>query len=321
MRHFKRGMFPLLLFVICLIFAGCGTWVRHGGYVVTDARGKAVSFAKEPKKILTDSLHLDETVLTLVPASRLAGVYYLAAEPGISFIAEETKALPRCRQYTVESVAKSGADVFFASTWSDPLLVQKVEEMGIPVFVCHGPVTVAEVEENVRLMGLVLHQEAVGRKVIRTMENELNQIEAVVGQQQGNKPVGILLSLMSRYGGSGALYDELAARGGWVNGLAKSGLKNGMEISREAVLAARPDFILTSQPYAEEKDAYEALQQRFFADPAYAGLQGHVRIVALPDRYVYDASPQLVYGIKKMANAAYGKELFPPEPEELLKGY
>ena len=55
--------------------------------------------------------------------------------------------------------------------------------------------------------------------------------------------------------------------------------------------------------------------------PAYAGLQGHVRIVALPDRYVYDASPQLVYGIKKMANAAYGKELFPPEPEELLKGY
>ena len=295
MRHFKRGMFPLLLFVICLIFAGCGTWVRHGGYVVTDARGKAVSFAKEPKKILTDSLHLDETVLTLVPASRL--------------------------QYTVESVAKSGADVFFASTWSDPLLVQKVEEMGIPVFVCHGPVTVAEVEENVRLMGLVLHQEAVGRKVIRTMENELNQIEAVVGQQQGNKPVGILLSLMSRYGGSGSLYDELAARGGWVNGLAKSGLKNGMEISREAVLAARPDFILTSQPYAEEKDAYEALQQRFFADPAYAGLQGHVRIVALPDRYVYDASPQLVYGIKKMANAAYGKELFPPEPEELLKGY
>ena len=204
---------------------------------------------------------------------------------------------------------------------ADPLLVQKVEEMGIPVFVCHGPVTVAEVEENVRLMGLVLHQEAVGRKVIRTMENELNQIEAVVGQQQGNKPVGILLSLMSRYGGSGSLYDELAARGGWVNGLAKSGLKNGMEISREAVLAARPDFILTSQPYAEEKDAYEALQQRFFADPAYAGLQGHVRIVALPDRYVYDASPQLVYGIKKMANAAYGKELFPPEPEELLKGY
>ncbi|MFR9126903.1 MAG: hypothetical protein ACLVLA_04330 [Acidaminococcus intestini] len=41
----------------------------------------------------------------------------------------------------------------------------------------------------------------------------------------------------------------------------------------------------------------------------------------LADRYVYDASPMAVYGIKKMSNHAYGKILFPDEPEELLKGY
>jgi iron complex transport system substrate-binding protein len=317
----KEQLFFGLVILLCLLLSGCGKLAVKGSYTVTDARGKAVAFSAEPKKILTDSLHLDETAMTLVPASRFAGAYYLDGEPAISFIASETKKLPKMRQYTPESVAACHPDVFFASTWSDPSLVEKLEEMGIPVFVCHGPVTVAEVEDNVRLMGQVLHQEAVGRKVIRTMENELDQIETVVGRQQGHKPVGILLSLMSRYGGAGSLYDELAARGGWVNGLSAGGLKNGMEFSKEAVLASHPDFILLSQPSAEDKEAYDALKNQFLQDPAYAELQGYVRFVSLPDRYVYDASPHLVYGIKAMANAAYDKMLFPSEPEELLKGY
>lgn len=93
--------------------------------------------------------------------------------------------------------------------------------MGIPVFFCHGPVTVPQIEDNVRLLALLTRQEIVGRKVIAIMERELDQIEEVTASQKGRKPVGILLSLMSQYGGAGSLYDELAARGGWVNGLSK----------------------------------------------------------------------------------------------------
>ena len=52
-----------------------------------------------------------------------------------------------------------------------------------------------------------------GRKVIARMERELDEIEEVTASQKGRKPVGILLSLMSQYGGAGSLYDELAARG------------------------------------------------------------------------------------------------------------
>jgi iron complex transport system substrate-binding protein len=310
-----------LLMLLFLLLAGCSRKGPRGTYTVTDVRGRAVSLPKEPRRVLTDSLHLDETLLTLVPPSYLAGAYYLDREPGISFVSEMCQDLPSIRQYTPETVMAVHPDVFFASTWSDPLLIQKVEEMGIPVFVCHGPVTVAEVEDNVVLMARVLHQPAVGNKVIDMMENQLNQIDQVVGQQHGKKPVGLLLSMMSRYGGSGSLYDELAARGGWINGLSKGGLRNGMELTREAVMAARPDFLLVSQPYPEEKEAYEAFQQQFFADPFYRSLKDRVRWEELPDRYVYDASPHLVYGIKAMANKAYGRMLFPEEPENVLKGY
>ena len=94
-----------------------------------------------------------------------------------------------------------------------------------------------------------------------------------------------------------------------------------MPLSKEAILAARPDFFLVSDPYPSEYEDYEHFLQGFFADPFYAPLRDSVRMERLADRYVYDASPMAVYGIKKMSNHAYGKILFPDEPEELLKGY
>lgn len=118
-----------------------------------------------------------------------------------------------------------------------------------------------------RLLALLTRQEIVGRKVIARMERELDEIEEVTASQKGRKPVGILLSLMSQYGGAGSLYDELAARGGWVNGLSKGGLKNGMPLSKEAILAARPDFFLVSDPYPSEYEDYEHFCKAFSLIP------------------------------------------------------
>ena len=154
----------ILGILFLLLTAGCGPAApEQGGYTVEDVRGKTVRLTRPPQKILTDSLHLDETLLTLVPADHLAGVYYLDREPGISFIAEETRDLePVLRQVTPETVARTKPDLFLASTWSDPGLIQKVEEMGIPVVVCRGPVTVEEIRDNVGLMARALDRPEAG---------------------------------------------------------------------------------------------------------------------------------------------------------------
>ncbi|MEE1598119.1 ABC transporter substrate-binding protein [Acidaminococcus fermentans] len=316
-----------LLRILGILFlfltAGCGPAApEQGGYTVEDVRGKTVRLARPPQKILTDSLHLDETLLTLVPADHLAGVYYLDREPGISFIAEETRDLePVLRQVTPETVARTKPDLFLASTWSDPGLIQKVEEMGIPVVVCRGPVTVEEIRDNVGLMARALDRPEAGKQVLARMDGELEETERVLKNLQGPEPVGLLVSLMSRYGGSGSLYDDLCRRAHVGNGLSRAGLKNGQPLTREAILQADPDFFLVALPYGEEKADYEKFQQQFFADPALQGLKGLERRVALPDRYVYDASPMAVYGIRALANGAYGKVLFPQGQESLLKGY
>ena len=172
----------ILGILFLLLSAGCGPAApEQGGYTVTDVRGKTVHLLRPPRKILTDSLHLDETLLTLVPADHLAGACYLDRESGISFIAEETRSVePVLREVTPETVAGTKPDLFLASTWSDPGLIQKVEELGIPVVVCRGPVTleeIREIREILRIQSKVLigihiidvHVDHIQRDVILTI--------------------------------------------------------------------------------------------------------------------------------------------------------
>ena len=316
-------LFRILILLCTLLCAGCSgieKTVPSAEYTVQDVRGKVVSLVKAPQKVLTDSLHLDETLLCIVPADHLAGAYYLDEEPGISFIAAETKTVqPKLRQVTPETVASLHPDVFLAFQWSDPGLIQKVEEMGIPVVVCYGPVTLQQIQENVKLIGKTMGKEKKGDAIVQQMQSQLEKIDHVLKQQSSSKPVGLLVSLMSRYGGKGSLYDTLAQKAGFINGIAAAGLRNGDALTPEAVLKANPDFFLLSQPYGEEKNQYDPFMQQFLNNPALVSLQGR-RQVALPDRYVYDASPMVVYGIEAMANAAYEKVLFPKREETILRG-
>lgn len=245
----------LMGILFLLLAAGCGPAdPEPGGYGVEDVRGKSVRLSHPPQKILTDSLHLDETLLTLVPAERLAGAYYLDREPGISFVAEETRKVePVLRDYTPETVARVKPDLFLASTWSDPGLIQKVEEMGIPVVVCYGPVDLEQIQKNVRLMAHAVGNPQGGEKVISQMEERLQQTEQVLSGIQGPEPVGMLVSLMSRYGGTGSLYDDLCRRAHIRNGLAEAGLKNGQPLTREGILQANPDFFWFLSPMERKK--------------------------------------------------------------------
>ncbi|WP_337602962.1 ABC transporter substrate-binding protein [Acidaminococcus timonensis] len=318
-------LLQMFLLLCLLLVSGCGGQpAAHQDAAITlqDVRGKTVTLPRNPQRILTDSLHLDETLLTLVPADHLAGAYYLDGEPGISYISKETAAVdPKLRDYTPETVAAVKPDLFLASTWSDPGLLQKLEALGIPVVVCHGPTDLEQIRDNVELVAKAVGKPATGKKVLARFDRQLEDIRKTMQQQSGPQPTGMLVSLMSRYGGSGSLYDVVCREAGIRNGLAAAGLKNGQALTREAVLQTDPDFFLVSLPYGEEKEAYDKFSGQFFSDSSFQSLKGLKHRVTLPDRYVYDASPMVVYGIKALANGAYGKKLFDLSDESLLKGY
>ena len=323
-------MKKFVLLLLCCIFlaTGCGSKKTQNttedkfSYVVTDYEGTQVKFTHKPQKIITDSFGLDEIVLGLVSAENLAAVNYLDQDSAISFIAEETKNIKHIlKNYGTEEIVSLHPDLFIASTWTDKGKIQALRRMGIPVVVCHGPTNIKEVKDNVTLVATALKEISRGKSINEKVEAELKAIDTVLQKQSKPKPVVLLVSLMSSYGGSGSLYDALCQQAGLVNGIAKVGIKNGEFLAKELVVKANPDLFILSAPSQSDEKQYEEYRQQFMSDPALRNLAGIKNVVVLPDRYLYCSSQNIVYGIKALANKGYGKKLFPVEQENCIKGY
>lgn len=327
-RNKIAGAVLLGIFAIGSLLSGCAAkvapqpeYVGPGAYEVVDYEGTVVRIPGKPKRVLTLSLTFDVIALGLTPPKTLAAVNFMAADPGLSCIADEVQEItPKLLSYPLETVAALKPDLIIAATWTDQATVQCFRGLGIPVFVCKGPETVGQVRETILLMGEVLREEQAARNVLAIMDAELAETEKVVARQTGRKPVGMLVSQMTSYGGKGSMFDELCTKAGIVNGIAAMGLKNGELITKETVIASNPDFFLISADRKYSTEQGKKMQQEYLNDPALQHLPGIRNIKALPDRHLYSANQNCVYAIRTLANAAYG-ELFDPTGEKLIKGY
>ena len=63
-----------LVFVLAALGYGAAPAGQSGGYSVTDAEGRTVTFAEKPVRVLNYALWLDDIVLGLVPPERLVGM-------------------------------------------------------------------------------------------------------------------------------------------------------------------------------------------------------------------------------------------------------
>lgn len=319
----------VVLFLCFLFFVtGCGntkeikTPEDKSAYEVTDYQGTKIKLAHKPQRIITDSFGLDEIVLGLVPAEKLAAVNYLDKDPAISFIAGETKNIKHTlKNYGTEEILSLHPDMFIASTWTDTAKIQALRQMNIPVVVCRGPASVKEVKANVSLVAAALGEKDRGKNINEQVDAELAKIAEVLKKQHKHQPIVLLVSLMSSYGGTGSLYDALCRQAGLVNGIAKVGIRNGEFLAKELVVQANPDLFILSAPSQSDEKQYAQYRKQFMSDPALQSLPGIKNVAVLPDRYIYCSSQNIVYGIKALANKGYGQELFPMNHEICIKGY
>lgn len=319
----------VVLFLCFLLFAtGCGntktttTPEDKSAYEVTDYQGTKIKLAHKPQRIITDSFGLDEIVLELVPAEKLVAVNYLDKDPAISFIAEETKNIKTTlKNYGIEEIVSLHPDLFIASTWTDAGKIQALRRLNIPVVVCRGPISVKEVKANVSLVAAALGEKSRGKNINEQVDVELAKIAAVLKNQHKPKPVVLLVSLMSSYGGTGSLYDALCQQAGLINGIAKVGIKNGEFLAKELVVQANPDLFILSAPSQSDEKQYAQYKKQFMSDPALQSLPGIKNVAVLPDRYIYCSSQNIVYGIKVLTNKGYDQELLPVQQEPCIKGY
>ena len=329
MARFKaRGAFGALLFVWLILLAGCGGVPKEQaaeGYTVVDARGNEVYLPRPPRRILAANPGYDTILLGLVPPEYLAAVNIRSTDPEVSFIADEVKHItPQVREILnvpLEVIIQTKPELIIVPGWVSADHVENYRQLGYPVLVCGKIKSMETLKENIRLIAKALRRETEGERIIAEMDRQLAETDAVLATLSGPKPVGMLVSQMKNFGGTGSMYDVLCTRARIENGIAKLGLKNGDPLSKELVVKANPDFFLVSGVRTVDLSGANEAHQRFLSDPALAGLPALQNIRIVSDRYIYCASQQCAYSVKALANAAYGRPLFDLSDEHLIKGY
>ena len=290
-------------------------------YSVVDYEGTVITLPHKPKHILTLSLSFDIMTLGIVPPEYLVAANKMANDPGISCIANETRDIKtKLYSYPLETVVKLNPDLIIASTWTDKQMINAYRDLGYPVLVCKGPDNIEEVEQTIMTIAEALGERDTGNKIISIMERKLQYIDKVVEGQAIKKPVGLLVSQMTCYGGKGCMFDVLCTRAGVVNGIAKMGINNGQPVTKEMIIACNPDFFMLSAPRSQSGDTTQKAQEEYINDPALKELKGIRHTMFIPDRYLYSSTQNCVYAIEGIANAAYGP-IFDLSDEKLIKGY
>ncbi len=311
-----------------LSFSGCGmkqmaSSGEGGGYTVTDATGKAVVIPAKPKRILGNSASIDTMLLSVVTPDKLTAATDADRDPNISYIAEDTKAIPLTVPLTglsMEIVTEARPDLIVASTYTDGRELDLYRNLGIPVVVIDGPRSIDQVKEDVRIIAAAAGEKERGENVILQMEQGLSEIDSRLAEEKGKKPVVYLVSQMTRYGGPGSMLNELLTRARIDNAIALAGGVNGQATSPELIIKTDPDMLFVSTDRASDTTGAARYRDDFLANPAIASMRAAGHIVPVEDRYIYSASQNCVWAIKGLANAAYGP-LFDMSGEGQIRGY
>ncbi|WP_296980089.1 ABC transporter substrate-binding protein [uncultured Dialister sp.] len=321
--------FSLLLSSLMLLsFSGCGmkqmaSSGEGGGYTVTDATGKAVVIPAKPKRILGNSASIDTMLLSVVTPDKLTAATDADRDPNISYIAEDTKAIPLTVPLTglsMEIVTEARPDLIVASTYTDGRELDLYRNLGIPVVVIDGPRSIDQVKEDVRIIAAAAGEKERGENVILQMEQGLSEIDSRLAEEKGKKPVVYLVSQMTRYGGPGSMFNELLTRARIDNAITLAGGVNGQATSPELIIKTDPDMLFVSTDRASDTTGAARYRDDFLANPAIASMRAAGHIVPVEDRYIYSASQNCVWAIKGLANAAYGP-LFDMSGEGQIRGY
>ena len=301
------------VFLLCLLLGGCAqkkAIVNPNGYIVTDMAQREVAISCKPKRIDTLSFYLDCMVLGLRDSRDLAAISYLADDKNSSNIVKIGSSIQeKIQNPSSERLIGLRPDIIFADNTIDKALLQTLTDSGLVVVVLKKPETIADIQNNIKLMAKSLQEEERGRYLIAAMDKKLQELQYKLGSiaQKEQKTV-IVYSLAPTFGGAGGFFDNLCQAASARNGMAIAGIKSGQMLSKERLVQVNPDIIILPVFSDHGKVNLEPQINEFLTDQALSNVKAiRARAFYHPtEGYIYNRSQDAVFGAQDMAHALYG---------------
>jgi cobalamin transport system substrate-binding protein len=289
-----------------------GTQVRGDGFpkVLVDQTGRRVVLPRKPTRIVSVTLATDEILLALVEPSRLLGVTYLAVDAHLSNMTQEAAAVPYKIRADPEQIISLQPDLVFVASFLRGEFIRLLQAAGLVLFQFQEYDSIAEVQQNIRLIGQVVGEEAKAEALVVAMQARLQALSAQLRRLE-TRPRVLYWGSHGYTAGRMTSMDDLITYAGGENLAATYGLIGHANLSAEQVLAMNPQVIVTG---SFDRDAQRGMPVALI----HPALQGTAavqsgRVYTIPSRYLVTISQFIVDGVEAFARVLHGPTLDPGE--------
>ena len=254
----------------------------------TDDRGVTISLVRPAWRMVTLAPHLAEIAFAAGAGAKLAGVSSFSRHPA------EAQRLPVVASYgrvDVERLIALRPDLVLAwKSGNSPLQIDRLERIGIRVFVTEAR-ALADIPRIVRLVGALADSAEVAEGRARQFENEVADLRK---RYAAERRVAVFLEIwhapLLTVNGGHLISDALRLCGGH-NVFAAAKTLTPL-VSREQILDARPEAIVTGGFGSEALQAWKGLE----SVPAVRNR----RIYAIDPDWLHAQGPQVLQGVRAL---------------------
>jgi iron complex transport system substrate-binding protein len=289
-----------------------GTRVDGEGFpkVLIDQTGRRVVLPQKPTRIVSVTLATDEILMALVDSSRLLGVTYLADDERVSHMTHEAAAIPHKVRADPEQIISLQPDLVFVASYLRGEFIRLLQAAGLVLFQFQEYDSIAEIQQNIRLIGQVVGEEDRAEALVAAMQARLHALAEQLGPI-GARPRVLYWGSHGYTAGRLTSMDDLITHAGGENLAATYGIIGPANLSAEQVLAMNPQVIVSG---SLDQDAQHGLSP-LLMHPALQGTDAvqHGRVYTIPSRYLVTISQFIVDGVEEFARVLQGTAVGPGE--------
>ena len=254
----------------------------------SDDRGVTISVGRPVERIVSLAPHLAEIAFAAGASAKLAGVSSFTRNPAE---AERLPVVASHGRVDIERLIALRPDLVLAwQSGNSPLQIDRLERIGIRVFVTEAR-ALADIPRIVRLVGALAGSVEVAETRARQFEKEIADLRTRYARE---RRVAVFLEIWHTpfltVNGGHLISDALRVCGG-RNVFAAAKTLTPL-VSREQILAARPEAIVTSGFGSEALQAWRGLE----LVPAVRNR----RIYAIDPDWLHAQGPHVIEGVRAL---------------------
>lgn len=257
--------------------------------------------AAKPQRIVSLNLCVDQILIDLVDADRVAALSFLSTDAAMSAVAQRARSYRRVRG-TAEAVLALQPDLVIAGAFSTPATRRLLKRLGVRVVEVAQPATLAGVRALVAELADLVGEPARGRSIIETFNRRIERalVRATRGpSESSNKPTALAVQVNNIVNPSGSLLDD-AMRVAGLRNLA-GGLPTSSQgrVALETIVQNPPDILVL----ANSADDFTTVLADNLRHPAYRHLSEQRPTVTLPMWATLCGTPYVAEAVERLARA------------------